>query len=93
MSWPDKSPFWSRWTCEPAGRSSQRTPSVPIPQDHLASSRHRRLLSPEENSTNRLPRDFDGARYLVLHPDVAEAGVDPAHHYLTHGRFEGRAYK
>ena len=65
----------------------------PIPQDHLVSSRHRLLLPPEENDANRLPRDFDGTRYLVLHPDVAEAGVDPAHHYLTHGRFEGRAYK
>ena len=65
----------------------------PIPQDHLVSSRHRWLLSPEENSASRLPHDFDSARYLVLHPDVAEAGVDPAHHYLTHGRFEGRAYK
>ena len=65
----------------------------PLPQDYIASSRHRLLLSPEERHADPLPRDFDGTRYLVLHPDVAEAGVDPAHHYLTHGKLEGRAYK
>ena len=36
------------------------------------------------------PRDFDGALYLELNPDVAQAGVDPYHHYLMDGMLEGR---
>ena len=38
----------------------------------------------------RLPRDFDDARYLALHPDV---NFDPRRHYLDHGAAEGRGYK
>lgn len=33
---------------------------------------------------------FDEAWYLVQNPDVAQAGVEPALHYLRHGGFEGR---
>lgn len=40
-----------------------------------------------------LPSDFDPKIYLRLHADVASAGVDPAQHYLSYGRREGRAYK
>ena len=40
-----------------------------------------------------LPADFDPATYLLLHPDVAAAGVDAAAHYLAHGRQEGRTYR
>lgn len=39
-----------------------------------------------------LPEDFDGNVYLKLHPDVKRAGLDPAEHYLNHGRAEGRRY-
>ncbi|MNM37861.1 putative glycosyltransferase EpsJ [compost metagenome] len=34
--------------------------------------------------------DFSGRHYLVLNPDVAEAGMNPLLHYLRHGRSEGR---
>ena len=34
---------------------------------------------------------FDKAWYLANNPDVAQARVDPAHHYLLYGGFEGRA--
>ncbi|MBB3225074.1 phytanoyl-CoA dioxygenase family protein [Pseudoduganella umbonata] len=34
--------------------------------------------------------NFDPALYLLANPDVAAAGVDPAHHYLQHGRKERR---
>lgn len=37
-----------------------------------------------------LPPGWDGAAYLQANPDVAAAGVDPAEHWLRHGRFEGR---
>jgi glycosyltransferase involved in cell wall biosynthesis len=38
----------------------------------------------------RIPRDFDDARYLKLHPDVT---INPRRHYLFHGAAEGRRYK
>ncbi|MCY4386899.1 MAG: phytanoyl-CoA dioxygenase family protein [Desulfurellaceae bacterium] len=65
----------------------------PLPSEYVAQCQQRMLLAPDEIPAYRLPGDFDGARYLTLHPDVAEAGVDPAYHYMTHGRFEGREYK
>jgi SAM-dependent methyltransferase len=37
-----------------------------------------------------LPVEFDASRYLAIHKDVADAGVDPVRHYLTHGYKEGR---
>ena len=33
---------------------------------------------------------FDGPAYLAANPDLAARGVDPALHYVTHGRREGR---
>ena len=37
-----------------------------------------------------LPIEFDANRYLSIHKDVADAGMNPVHHYLTYGRKEGR---
>lgn len=34
---------------------------------------------------------FDAAWYLEKNPDVAQAGVDPAEHYVLHGLREGRS--
>lgn len=34
---------------------------------------------------------FDSEWYLQQYPDVAQAGIDPAVHYLLHGMSEGRA--
>lgn len=34
--------------------------------------------------------EFDRRHYLGLSPDVAKAGADPLHHFLTHGWREGR---
>lgn len=33
---------------------------------------------------------FEPATYLLLHPDVLAAGVNPVVHYLQHGKAEGR---
>ena len=41
---------------------------------------------------SRLPPDFSAEAYLLLHPDVRAAGIDPARHYLEHGIREGRRY-
>jgi O-methyltransferase len=37
-----------------------------------------------------LPDGFDPAYYLLAHGEVAEAGLDPAEHYRSYGRDEGR---
>lgn len=34
--------------------------------------------------------EFDAARYLERHPDVAASGQDPFAHYIAYGRREGR---
>jgi len=41
----------------------------------------------------QLPIDFEANIYLELHKDVADAGVDPIHHYLIQGHKEGRRYR
>jgi hypothetical protein len=56
---------------------------------HLPEKRKDILLTPAPT----LPEDFDSARYLVLHPDVAAAGIDGRAHYLKHGFYEGRRWK
>lgn len=40
-----------------------------------------------------LPIDWDPRQYLALNVDVARSGIDPATHYLKHGRVEGRRYR
>jgi len=40
-----------------------------------------------------LPIEFDANIYLAIHKDVADAGVDPVQHYLTHGYREGRRFR
>jgi hypothetical protein len=40
-----------------------------------------------------LPEDFDAKVYCRLNPDVANAGLDPAAHYLSLGKAEGRRYR
>ncbi|NLS19108.1 hypothetical protein HGP16_21475 [Rhizobium sp. P40RR-XXII] len=47
----------------------------------------------ENTSGLILPEDFDGEAYLLSHPDVLEAGIDPAEHFLTTGLKEGRSHK
>ena len=48
---------------------------------------------PEIRDGLRLPRNFDGARYLDLHPDVAAEKLDPRYHYLHYGITERRVYE
>ncbi|WP_287810384.1 glycosyltransferase [Pseudomonas sp.] len=33
---------------------------------------------------------FNAEFYLRIYPDIAQAGIDPLHHYLNHGQYEGR---
>jgi hypothetical protein len=40
-----------------------------------------------------LPSDFDPIHYLILNPDVLQAGVNPQSHYLNHGKKENRKYQ
>ncbi|MBU67205.1 MAG: hypothetical protein CL858_17380 [Cupriavidus sp.] len=43
-----------------------------------------------ENEILKIPPDFDATWYLQRYRDVADAGNDPAAHFVDHGRFEGR---
>jgi GT2 family glycosyltransferase len=47
----------------------------------------------DPGTTAALPVDWDPRQYLALNVDVARSGVDPATHYLKHGRAEGRRYR
>ena len=44
------------------------------------------------SSINRLPGNFNEEEYLDLNPDLRQAHVLPAEHYLSHGMHEGRIY-
>lgn len=41
----------------------------------------------------KLPNDFDAEKYLSLHRDVRDGGINPVTHYILYGRYEGRSYK
>jgi Phytanoyl-CoA dioxygenase (PhyH) len=64
----------------------------PLPADFVQLNQQRSTARAHSRGST-LPVDFDAALYLKLNPDVAIAGADPAHHYVTHGEVEGRAYK
>ena len=63
-------------------------------QHGLASSESplRHCLAHEQAAAEaeRLPTDFDPMLYLKANPDVAEAGLDPAWHFINLGKAEGR---
>jgi hypothetical protein len=40
-----------------------------------------------------LPEDFNAMNYLELNPDVRQAGLTAAEHYMLHGFREKRRYK
>ena len=46
---------------------------------------------PDQLPPAELPQGFDPAYYLLAHGEVAEAGMDPAEHYLAFGHAEGRS--
>ena len=50
-------------------------------------------MVPAKSPVPMLPVDFDPDQYLKAHPDVAAAGMDAHHHYLLHGRHEGRGWR
>jgi len=67
---------------------------TPVP--HSVSGRAvdpRFVAEATRRAAERLPIGFDGAVYLNLHPDVAAGGMDPAVHYVGHGRHEGRRWR
>lgn len=53
----------------------------------------RQKLKIQNKKLQKLPEDFQGDVYLAINPDVKEAGVDAAYHYLTHGVSKKREYK
>jgi len=61
--------------------------------DRFVQEARRGMTKIAKRATPALPEDFDDARYLALHPDVARDKRDAAEHYLMHGQEEGRRYK
>lgn len=51
---------------------------------------HRRLLD-QAAGLERSADGFDPVHYLLMYPDVLQAGIDPWRHFQEHGREEGRA--
>jgi hypothetical protein len=52
----------------------------------------RRLAAPPR-APLEVPEGFDDAAYLVINPDVRDAGLDPRVHYLNHGWHENRRWR
>jgi len=64
----------------------------PLDEAFVRQNQQRAELRAQTLST-KLPADFEPALYLQLNQDVANAGADAAHHYVTHGKLEGRRYR
>lgn len=73
------------------GRAENRAYRIPALESAKSESRKVRVAF--KKALQGLPEDFDPAIYLKLNIDVREAGVDPARHYVEHGRAENRAYR
>lgn len=54
------------------------------------SSLHQKLVD-HAAGLERTDTAFDSVHYLLMHPDVLRAGIDPWLHFQQHGREEGRA--
>lgn len=48
------------------------------------------LTQHEQELRDLIRCDFDASYYLLTNQDVCDAGLDPLHHYVRSGRFEGR---
>jgi hypothetical protein len=63
----------------------------------LLGFKRRRTATPGEKASSHglpsFPADFDPETYLILNPDVRQAGFEPREHYAQHGRQEGRKYR
>ena len=71
-----------------AGAEAERQgPARETPMGRIRRAWHRR----RDLSLLRHSGVFDAAWYRASYPDVAQAGADPARHYLLHGADEGRA--
>lgn len=64
-------------------------------RDHLPMSADVKGNEDEQGEAQEtaLPIDFEPQRYLLLNPDVKNAGIDPAEHYLSCGIHENRQYR
>jgi len=51
-----------------------------------------RKILRQRQTAKGLPEGFNSRIYLALNPDVKSAGVNATHHYMNHGRFEGRRF-
>lgn len=86
-----------------AAMQQKLQPKFLIPKDEEKGGRvrqfFRKLVGRDGAVNSRYPTDgelanklrkFDPVRYLALHPDVRESGMDPYQHFVRHGALEGR---
>ena len=64
-------------------------------QDRIFSSfgQNDRVKPPLPTGYDVLPEEFSSEEYLLINPDVAEAGMDAATHFRLHGAKEGRSFR
>jgi hypothetical protein len=51
-----------------------------------------RIVNSPHRNNPELPDKFDPLLYILCHPDLFEHEVDPYEHFLSYGRYEGRAW-
>ena len=87
---------------EPASHAEAATPptaATPATAPTPAETATKAAAAPATNTTHApaplegLPAGFDPDLYLALNPDLAEQGVDPAHHYIQFGQYEERPWQ
>lgn len=74
------------WTAEPDCRGLRQL----LGECANAFDQHNAIDMMRNGKLASVANRFDAARYLVDHPDVAAAGVDPWEHFCEHGWHEGR---
>jgi hypothetical protein len=77
------------WTVAPHARGLQE-----LIADCESNVEQRRFLEiMQSGQAAILAKRFDAAAYLIDHPDVAAAGIDPWQHYCEYGWGEGRQFR
>ncbi|MHB8843715.1 MAG: hypothetical protein ACYC7L_03115 [Nitrospirota bacterium] len=61
-------------------------------RDYILRQFTKAIMQSDNAHNEDVPADFDAVSYLLLNTDVLMAGINPAWHFVNHGRSEGRSY-
>ncbi|HEY0206719.1 MAG TPA: hypothetical protein VGC15_21520 [Acetobacteraceae bacterium] len=91
---PDRNPRGARVRPPPrrgGNEAGSSTVLAPLWRRDGVTALHPLDLTQREREIRDLIRpDFDASYYLLTNQDVCDAAIDPLHHYVRSGRFEGR---